>query len=772
MRRNRFWSAVAIVTVIITVAACAQRDEGHKSWGNDTWSDGGEPTESAIRFEGAAGDFGEIVLAFMLRPTDDTVRSIKAVEYKGACAGDEWTSAVVSGETAYLRPGRHEITWHSWDSEAGCAGEVEVRLTTNRGEAVVSPSFSIDNTTPGRTGFADFPQFDQGINPSEEQVYLRALDALMADPSVDFAATRIDDLYEILAARGSVWFRRVPTHRGYDYEIADIDGENPIANQDPTWGASFEEEMALGANPNNASWPEEGYDPGDPRLSFIEPDNDSYPFGYERIAAYFDSPNAADVLINWKGYAHSVSYVGNHGSLNISQSRSPLLAWGAGIKPGRHDVFARHVDIAPTVGALLGFEPTGGIDERGVFSHDVLLHWQDGHPLDEMLTGEGAAHAIVIVMDGLTHTRIVDEVEKRPGELPNFARFFDEGGWAGYGSITNWPSVTYPGHNVVGSGLYSGHHGILDNEFYIRTEREYAEPINQLILSEKYWNPLEPGETLHAAVHRNFGKYKPEKGKGALTASLTEPSTFDADKADLKFRDRTGEIPFPPLGLYWPPGIPNPNPSLMHTSTFLAQFVEEIAMIEMWHLFFNGAIPRPTYVIMNFMTTDDSGHKNGPHGDQMSKVLDHLDKNLGLVFDWLEIAGMADDTAVFITSDHGMQLGDPTRGGWPIDSLDAAGIKRSAETYLGVYFKNPRVFWAPLAAESGEATTFEITVQDDDLGTAIEGATVTLTSGVTNFSAVTDANGKASITITPGDDLVLTVAHPDYTDMKYDIAVD
>lgn len=765
-----FGLLVGLCSLCALTLACDDREDPDKSWGNDTYGPGGEATESAIRYDGYTGDWGDITVAFILRPADNLERTV-SVEYRGACAGDEWTPALTSGSLLAIKPGRHEFIWHSHETEAGCAGEVNLRLMTDKGEADVSEAIPLDNAQDGRTGFAEFPQFDQGVNPSEMYAFDRSLDALLADDSVDFVATRIDDVYEVHAARGYVAFQRVPTARGYEYEIVDLDGDNPIGRQDPTWGATYEEEIALGSNPNNSNWPEEGYEPGEERLSFIEPEDDSYAFGYERIAAYFDSPDAADFMINWKGYAHSVNYVGNHGSLNIIQSRSPMLMWGAGVKPGRIEEFVRHVDIAPTVGALLGMEKTEGVDERGVFSRNVYLKFQDGHVIESAISDEGTAHVILIIMDGLTHTEIEHEVRVRPEQLPNFARFFNEGAWAGYGSIANWPSVTYPGHNMVGSGMYSGHHGIIDNEYYIRPRQEYADPINSLILSEDLFNPAFEGETLHGAVHRNFGKYKPEKGKGALTAALVEPSTFGADKADLEFRDKTGEVPFPPLGLYWPPEIPGPNPSLRHASTMAMQFVEQIAMIELWHLLFEDTIPQPTYTIMNFITTDDSGHSNGPHGDQMKKVLDHLDRNLGLIFDWLETSGMDRDTTVIVTSDHGMQIGDPSRGGWPPDSLDAAGIVRAADTYLGVYLKVPAVYVTPGFAPEGAETTFAITVQDDDLGFGLENAIVQVRDDDEVEEVLTDGEGRAYVTLTPTDDLTVTVSRPDYTETRTTISL-
>jgi arylsulfatase A-like enzyme len=69
----------------------------------------------------------------------------------------------------------------------------------------------------------------------------------------------------------------------------------------------------------------------------------------------------------------------------------------------------------------------------------------------------------------------------------------------------------------------------------------------------------------------------------------------------------------------------------------------------------------------------------------MKRVLSHIDADLGVLFAWLAEWGILDSTAVILTSDHGMQIGDPSRSGWPPDSLDAAGIRYEPDTGLGIY---------------------------------------------------------------------------------------
>jgi arylsulfatase A-like enzyme len=40
----------------------------------------------------------------------------------------------------------------------------------------------------------------------------------------------------------------------------------------------------------------------------------------------------------------------------------PLIFYGAGVRPGRHDEFVRTVDIAPTLAAIAGVAPMERLD--------------------------------------------------------------------------------------------------------------------------------------------------------------------------------------------------------------------------------------------------------------------------------------------------------------------------------------------------------------------------------------------------------------------------
>ena len=112
-----------------------------------------------------------------------------------------------------------------------------------------------------------------------------------------------------------------------------------------------------------------------------------------------------------------------------------------------------------------------------------------------------------------------------------------------FGSLTNFPSITWPSHNAIGTGAWGGHHDIVNPTYYLRETREVVTPQGQQFDTAKF---LGDGvETLYEAFHRVFGPWQGQQG--AFTASIHEPCTRGADHATLERlvigdRDRLREL--------------------------------------------------------------------------------------------------------------------------------------------------------------------------------------------------------------------------------------
>src|SRR5690606_11574002 len=121
---------------------------------------------------------------------------------------------------------------------------------------------------------------------------------------------------------------------GYEYEVVEVVGQNPLEAQDHRTLSTYADEMAAAGNPEAVP------------QAFVPLEKVTYPFAYERISQLFDSPNAPDLVVNSKSYAYG-RQPGQHGALDVVQSRSPLVFSGPGVKRGTLvEAESKQVDIA------------------------------------------------------------------------------------------------------------------------------------------------------------------------------------------------------------------------------------------------------------------------------------------------------------------------------------------------------------------------------------------------------------------------------------------
>lgn len=610
---------------------------------------------------------------------------------------------------------------------------------------------------------------DQDLNESESEAADRAIEVLLGRDNVQMVFCLRGGIYEVHGKVGKLFFRRLHTREGYFYEVVRREGQDPLANQDPRALADLDSELAAGSNPKGTDYRQQdsGYSgPDDRRISFLHPDRVSYPLAYQRIAALFDGKDAGDLVVEftpWGWYPmgnhNGLDNVGAHGQLSIVSSRAPLIFAGKGARRGTLiDGWASSVDIAPTAARALGIKNTWGVDHTGHFSHDVFLKWQDGQVLEQVLDGQTPEVLLILLNDALTNSELQHRLAGGDA-LPTYRWMVQNGTMFRYGQVVNFPSNTFASHNTIGTGAWSGHHGLIDNWFYDRKTGKRHDPLTQVMDTGKFL--VDEVETLHEAVHRSFPNWHPVNYPlGNFTLSINDPLTRGADLALLEGVqpidwDRCPE----PTGLALPP--------LDSTISQRAQAVDNLAVTTFVKAFLGtrteeGRTVRcshpPRFVIINLGLTDDVAHETGPHSDGMRRALIQTDQRQQILFDTLKKAGVFDRTLIIFTSDHGQMLQDNQRNADFQAALRQAGLGFVA-TNAFVYLRTFDVTVSQTSFRRGIPTRLEVMVRDDDTGEPVEAAEVSVTSGGVEARSITDAGGHATIEITPGaDEVSLTVA--------------
>lgn len=536
----------------------------------------------------------------------------------------------------------------------------------------------------------------QGLDPNQyesgDRTILALLGSAPASEQVDLVATWRGGAYEIWSRRGMIRFKRYADDRGeLSFGIIEQIGENPVRNQDPFAIATIEQELAAAAASGNPS--------DDPNRSFFEPHVVSYPHAYERIAQLFDSPRAPDIAVSPKAYAYGIQ-AGQHGALDVVQSRAPLVFSGPGVRSGRHVVASRHVDVAPTIARLMGFPAIDGAGPAGDPARTYLKR-QDGRVLDEIVEHPGgAARAYMFLLDGLSQSELVYQLEHNASAIPNLATLASRGAMLSHGSIVNFPSITWPSHSTILTGAWCGHHDVVNPTFHLREHRETVPIQGNVFETERFL--CDGVETLYEAFKRVYGP-------GAITASIHEPQGRGADHAvferrivgdKARLKAMTAEM----QGDISPRWMRDQLPAMRRE-----EIVDIRGMAQVINLFDHCGEHPPVFVAHEFVLTDGAGHDYGPHHEGLREALYRTDRRIGDVLEMLRRRGLFDSTLFIVTSDHGMASQRVELKANPACEPSRAGIK-------GV-FAEPMIYLRDLAVElerSRDLRSIRVTVMDND----------------------------------------------------------
>ncbi len=509
---------------------------------------------------------------------------------------------------------------------------------------------------------------DPSARPSDDQhrADVDTARAALLDPAmghvVDMVLRTEGDVYEAASETGHIRFTARDVGTDWAVDVLEVVGENPLANQDPGHDAPLSAERA-NPYPDRAA--------------------NAYPFAYDQIVQLFDSPAAPDLVAihtaghNWEDQG---GHRGEHGSIGIVQARAPFVIAGAGVRNvGMLATSARLVDIAPTVLALMGAEPGTAVARNGSLRHDAYLERQDGDVITEVIdpTATPPRHVVGLLLDGTNANVLYDMVAS--GQAPNVARLMSMGTTLAHGAMSSLPTVTLANHTSILTGCYPGHHGILHNAWWDRARGEQV-----ITNSPAHWmtsmQHLTPGvESLYGAVKRHF--------PGSLAVSVNEPCDHMADYSIFDLVRRGESIPSAPRAGELPDATERfvrPVKDYEVASRIDHTAVEQFCGI--WSGHYRGVEwPVPRFSWVNFTLTDAAFHEGGPYSDIAAASVHDTDARVGRLLAAVEASGRFDQTAFFVTADHGMEESDPgCTGNWA-DALNDCGVSYRDEGYSFIY---------------------------------------------------------------------------------------
>ncbi|KAI9492102.1 alkaline-phosphatase-like protein [Zychaea mexicana] len=248
-----------------------------------------------------------------------------------------------------------------------------------------------------------------------------------------------------------------------------------------------------------------------------------------------------------------------------------------------------------------------------MYAHSKEMH--NMHAPAQRLYNNGthqfAPTVVYISLDGFRN----DYLER--GVTPNLAKFASEGVSAEYMN-PSFPSITFPNHWTLATGLYPESHGIVGNEFY------------------------------DPAMGKMFIHKKPE------ISSRSEWWSGEPIWATSSRQGRKSAV------IMWPGSpVPSTMPDYLvdYDREVTAQQKMDIAL-EWFDLPFEE---RPQMISIYVPQVDQKGHGGGPEGKQLNSVLSKMDDAVGHLLQGLEARNLHEHVHVVIVSDHGMAQTDKSR---------------------------------------------------------------------------------------------------------------
>lgn len=242
--------------------------------------------------------------------------------------------------------------------------------------------------------------------------------------------------------------------------------------------------------------------------------------------------------------------------------------------------------------------------------------------------GAPQRHVVVITVDGLP-SYLLDDPR---ASLPVIRNLRDHGASARDGMHVSNPSVTWPNHTTLMTGVHPEKHGVLYNG--VPERQGPGKPVT-----------VTPARTQQDLVHVPL-LFDVLKDAGLTSAAINWPCTRGSTSIGDNFPDVPDQLQ------YTTPRLKDE----LTKSGHLQRFGDgPVARDEIWTEAACQVIRKrkPNLVVLHLLNLDSTHHRYGPRSHPGYTASALTDALIGRVLDAIDDAGIEDQTTVFVVADHG-----------------------------------------------------------------------------------------------------------------------
>lgn len=198
------------------------------------------------------------------------------------------------------------------------------------------------------------------------------------------------------------------------------------------------------------------------------------------------------------------------------------------------------------------------------------------------------------------------------GLTPNFD-YIEQNGVKALSLKPSFPSITFPNHISIVTGLYPQNHGVIANTMY--------DPV-----TDKIYQLRDTSEVRNAYWYKGEMIWETARRQGVKTASYFWPGS----EMNIEYR----------------------RPTIYEKYEHERDYLERVNGVINWlQLPYSE---RPRFITLYYDLTDSEGHRFGPDSPEVNNAIARLDSILGILFKKLDEIKLRDSVNVIVVSDHGM----------------------------------------------------------------------------------------------------------------------